>query len=104
MGQGDLTQPASMKFDLLIITEQAGKQILQRISECLVSEFSISQKNDVRFLNCLGSRATEPNLLHGHIEFEMRGVARSMSIMSQTERVELVRRIEAYSDLEDTEE
>lgn len=85
-------------FDLLLIHEEEGKQIFNQMIGCLFTSYKVSMHQDCDALTGLsGKRIYAPSC--STINFKLEGVAQQSNFMSNTQKVELIKRLEVYEGL-----
>jgi len=87
---------AVKNFDILFLYENT----LGRLKNCIVQEFKINVQTNVVPFNRIGSRETLNVPTGTSTEFMLTGVAQTTEMsVDELERVEIVKRIDAYKDL-----
>lgn len=89
---------AGSQFELLVITNNS----MQRLKNCLVEQFTINIHNDIQPYNgVFDSRFAAHVMNKSTIDFELKGKALNVEAsFTEGERVEIVKRLDAYSHLE----
>lgn len=83
-------------FDLLIFYRDRA----ERLKGCKVQSFMVETNQNVKSGGLLGSREAYTIPTNTAIQFELKGVALEHNFeCGRTERIEIVKRLEAYEDL-----